>query len=237
MTEYDAVVFDNDGVIVEPSDRAVLVDAVVDTFATFGVTIDAETADRCLDEVVPRDLIREHDLDPEAFWHQRELTASLAQQAHTREGGKQVYDDVNALDALDVPLGLVSNNQHATVEFLLAYHGIDQFETACGRRPTLSGAAARKPAPDYIEQVLADLDAEAALYVGDSETDVVAAHRAGIDSVFLRRDHVADVSLSIEPTVEVSDLRTLVDWLSGDTAPAIGGRQESPDSPDDTFTS
>jgi HAD superfamily hydrolase (TIGR01549 family) len=215
MTEYDAVVFDNDGVIVEPSDRTVLVDAVVDAFAAFDVTVDGEAVEQSvIEDAVPRDLLGEHDLDPEAFWHQRELTASLAQQAHTREGGKPVYDDVAALDALEVPLGLVSNNQHATVEFLLSHHGIDHFETAYGRQPTLVGAARRKPEPHYIRRALADLDAVDALYVGDSEKDIVAAHRAGIDSAFLRRNHVRDVALSVEPTVEVPDLRSLVDALT-----------------------
>lgn len=235
MTEYDAVVFDNDGVVVEPSDRTVLIDAVIDAFEAFGVTIDAETADRCLDEV-PRDLIREHDLDAEGFWHQRELTASLAQQSHTREGGKPVYDDAAALNELDVPLGLVSNNQHATVDFLLAYHDIDRFQFASGRRPTLADAARRKPAPDYIERALDALDAEEALYVGDSEKDILAAHQAGVDSVFLRRDHVADLNPSVEPTAEVSNLHELVELLANDRLRSAG-HHGSTDSTDDTFRS
>jgi Predicted phosphatases len=121
---------------------------------------------------------------------------------------------VAALDRLDVPLGVVSNNQHATIEFLLAHHGLTQFETSYGRQPTLAGAAKRKPEPDYIRQALADLGTDEALYVGDSEKDIVAAHRAGIDSAFLRREHVADVELSVEPTFEVPDLRTLVGRLT-----------------------
>ena len=214
MTEYDAVIFDNDGVIVKPSDRDVLVEAVVDAFAALEVTVERERAAQSVTQgVVPRDLLDEHDLDPEVFWHRRELTASLAQQVHTHEGGKPVYDDVAALDTLEVPLGLVSNNQHATVEFLLAYHGIGRFDTAYGRQPTLAGAARRKPEPYYLEQALLDLDATEALYVGDSEKDIIAAHRARVDSVFLRRDHVTDTTLSVEPTAEVPDLWTLVDRL------------------------
>lgn len=214
MTEYDAIVFDNDGVIVEPSDQRVLVDAVVDAFAAFDVMIDAERVRQSVaEDAVPRDLIADHGLNAEAFWHQRELTASLAQQAHTRAGGKPVYDDISALDALELPLGLVSNNQHATVEFLLAHHDIDHFDTAYGRQPTLKGADRRKPSPSYIKRALADLEASEALYVGDSEKDIIAANRAGIDSVFLRRDHVSDIPLSVEPTAEVPDLRALVDQI------------------------
>jgi HAD superfamily hydrolase (TIGR01549 family) len=215
MTGYDAIVFDCDGVLVEPTDTDVLVDAVCDAFDAFGVDISREAARRTVSEDrVPVEHAREHGIDPEAFWHRRELTASLAQQRHTLAGGKSVYDDVAALDRLDVPLGLVSNNQHATIEFLLAHHNLGQFETAYGRRPTLAGAAARKPEPVYVEQALDDLAASEALYVGDSEKDIVAAHGAGIDSAFLRRDHVADGELGTEPTMAVPDLDSLVDALS-----------------------
>ncbi|OLZ39183.1 hydrolase [Natrinema saccharevitans] len=213
--DYDAVVFDNDGVLVAPTEREVLVDAVVDSFRAFGVEIDRSVARRTVaEDTVPIEAAREHGLDPEAFWHHRELTASLAQQAHVRDGGKQVYDDVAALGQLDLPLGIVSNNQHATIEFLLAHYDLDGFRTAYGRQPTLAGAARRKPESDYLERALADLDASEALYVGDSEKDIVAARRADIDSVFLRRDHVADVALSVEPTAEVPDLRSLVEVLT-----------------------
>ena len=61
--------------------------------------------------------------------------------------------------------------------------------------------------------MLIDLDATEALYIGDSEKDIVAAQRAGVDSVFLRRDHVTDTTLSVDPTAEVPDLWTLVDRL------------------------
>jgi HAD superfamily hydrolase (TIGR01509 family) len=213
--EYDAILFDNDGVLVEPTDSDVLVDAVVDSFRAFGVDIDRAIARRTVEtDTVPVAHARNHGIDPEALWHHRELTASLAQQTHVRNGGKPVYDDVAALDHLRMPLGVVSNNQHATIEFLLAHHDLDWFRTAHGRRPTLAGAAKRKPEPDYLERALADLGVCDALYVGDSEKDVIAARRAGIDSVFLRRDHVADVSLSATPTAEVPDLWTLVELFT-----------------------
>lgn len=213
MTErYDAVVFDCDGVLVEPTDTEVLVDAVVETFGAFGVDVDRSVARRSVTEdIVPSEAARRHGIDPEAFWHYRELTASLAQQTHVRAGGKPVYDDVAALEDLTCPISLVSNNQHATIEFLLAHHDLPNFETARGRQPILKGAAARKPEPDYIEAAIADLGVADALYVGDSEKDVIAAQRAGIDAAYLRREHVIDVELTAEPTFEVSSLTELVE--------------------------
>ena len=213
--EYDAIIFDNDGVLVEPTDQDVIVDAVRTAFRSFGVELDRSVARQTVeDSTVPIERARDHGLDPEALWHYRELTVALAQQTHVLDGGKRVYDDVAALDRLAVPLGVVSNNQHATIEFLLAHHGLDYFETAYGRQPTLAGAANRKPEPHYIERALADLDVRDALYVGDSETDVLAAHNAGLDSIFLRREHSADVTLSVEPTAEMPNLRALVERVT-----------------------
>lgn len=213
--EYDAVIFDNDGVLVEPTEQDVIVDAVVDAFRAFGVEIDRSVARQTVnDSIVPTETARDYELDPEALWHYRELTVALAQQTHVRDGGKRVYDDVAALERLTMPLGVVSNNQHSTIEFLLAHHGLDYFETAYGRRPTLAGAAKRKPEPHYIDRALNDLDASDALYVGDSETDVLAAHNAGLDSVFLRREHSAETTLSAEPTTEIQNLQMLVEQLA-----------------------
>lgn len=208
---YEAVIFDNDGVIVGPTDREVLVDAVAETFAAFDIDMDRAFAARTVDEgFVPAETVHKHGVDPEAFWHHRELTASLRQQAHARAGGKPVYDDVAVVEALSVPIGLVSNNQHATVEFLLAHHGLRYlFETVYGRAPTLAGADRRKPDPHYIEAALTDLGASDAVYVGDSEKDIVAAHRAGIDSAFVRRDHVSGTRLSVEPTHDIRELSEL----------------------------
>jgi len=215
--EYDAIVFDNDGVIVEPTERDVLVDVVVETFREFDVDVDRSYAEWTVAAAAgPTEAVREeHDVDAAAFWRRREEKAADAQRAAVRDGGKQVYDDVSALDAFDTPLGLVSNNQHATVEFLLDYHGLDGwFETAYGRHPSVTGAERRKPDPHYIETALDDIGTANALYVGDSEKDVVAAQRAGIDAAFLRRDHVAGVELSVSPTYEVPDLTTLVETIA-----------------------
>ncbi|PSQ34813.1 hypothetical protein BRD05_06430 [Halobacteriales archaeon QS_9_70_65] len=52
-----------------------------------------------------------------------------------------------------------------------------------------------------------------ALHVGDSGSDVVAAHRAGLDSAFLRRPHVRDAELPAEPTHEVETLHKVVALL------------------------
>jgi phosphoglycolate phosphatase-like HAD superfamily hydrolase len=110
-----------------------------------------------------------------------------------------------------VPCGVVSNNQRRIVASVLAAHGLqDLFGTIRARDPTLDSLDRKKPAPTYLEAAMADLDIERPLYVGDSETDVLAANRAGVDTAFLRREHNADVSLSVDPTYEVTGLDEVV---------------------------
>lgn len=214
--DYDAVVFDNDGVLIEPTDRGRLTEAVQEAFAEFDVVVDEAVArEMVAQSTVPdRDFEQEYGIDPAQFWQRRESIASRTQREAIRIGEKDLYDDIDALSTLPHRTGVVSNNQHETIEYILDYHDLDRhFETAYGRVPTLEGGNRKKPDPSYIEQALDDLGTRNALYVGDSEKDVVAAQRAGIDSAFLRREHRADLELSIEPTHEVRDLDELVDRL------------------------
>jgi phosphoglycolate phosphatase len=74
----------------------------------------------------------------------------------------------------------------------------------------------KKPNPHYLKRALADLEAESALYVGDSESDVIAANRAGMDSVFVRRQHCCDVELTVHPTYDVNDLHDVATIADGE---------------------
>ncbi|RLM88139.1 HAD family hydrolase [Halobellus sp. Atlit-38R] len=178
---YDAIIFDNDGVLVEP------------------VTLDLLTAAA------------------------RDRTASEAQIQSMRRGEKDTYADVDALAAIDAPRGIVSTNQQATIDSILEYHDLGAlFETAYGREPTVESLRRKKPAPYYLERALDDLDAEAALFVGDSKSDVEAAHRAGVDSAFIRREHRAETVLGTEPTYELDSLWDLHE---------VGGVPLAPDGP------
>lgn len=135
-----------------------------------------------------------------------------AHRSPPRAVGKTPYDDVSTLDNFSISLGLVSNNQRTTVNFLVNCFDIDVFETAYGREPTLAGAA-QKTNPHYIERALAELEAERVLYVGDSNVDLEAVDRLGVDSAFIRRPHRENYTLKHEPTHEVSTLTGLAEPL------------------------
>lgn len=213
-----AVIFDMDGVLIERTDRDRLREAVRTAFDGVGVADPAdEHVDRLLSDVDPSVVERiceDHGVDPTSFWTERERAAVETQRRAIRDGEKTGYDDLHVLEELSGPLGVVSANQHPTVEFALEHLGIDRhFEAIYGRETSLRGLHRKKPATYYVERALEDLGVESALFVGDSENDVAAARAAGLESVFLRRDHREGYVLDPEPTVELPDMTAVVDWL------------------------
>jgi phosphoglycolate phosphatase-like HAD superfamily hydrolase len=260
---YDAIVFDNDGVLTHLTDAELLRTAAEAAFAEF----DADPTAECVASVLHGDLERVrrvcefHDIDHGAFWTRREAHASAVQRAALESGDKPLYEDVAALYALagrEVPAGfdvhcaslvsadggsdtvaagaaadsaaelaaaelaaveplskpvemaIVSNNQHATVEHIVDVFDLaDLFVSAYGKEPTIDGLARMKPDPHYIERALDDLEADRVLYVGDSNVDILAADRAGVDSAFVRRPHRVGYELVAQPTYELDSLYDL----------------------------
>lgn len=120
---------------------------------------------------------------------------------------RDLYDDVSAISNLNQARGVVSNNNHSTIEFLLGFFKLQSvFDTYYGREKTVESLDLKKPNAHYLTLALSELVAETALYVGDSESDVIAAHRAGVDSVFIRRSNRDEARLSVTPTYEVRSL-------------------------------
>lgn len=152
-------------------------------------------------------------VDPEAFYTAREERSAARTVDRIAAGRREPFGDVDALDQLPegIGVGIVSNNYHPVVTFVAERFGLDAFDVVRGRDFGPEGFGRRKPDPYYLAETLGELGATDGLYVGDRETDVVAAHRAGLDSAFLRREHNADTDLGVEPTIEVDGLGEIVD--------------------------
>ena len=219
MSRYDAVLFDSDGVLVEPPAYETQLGATRDAFHEVGVErpdqrhLDAIVGGVTTDQL--SEICATYDLDPETFWEARERHDEQSQFDAFRRGVRTLYDDVTAISDLPENRGVVSNNHHSTIAFKFDFFDLHPlFDTFYGREMTIESLTLKKPNTHYLDRALADLDAESALYVGDSDSDVVAAHRAGMDSVFVRRSHSLDTDLSVAPTYEIetlSDLPTLVE--------------------------
>ncbi|WP_435156583.1 HAD family hydrolase [Haladaptatus sp. DFWS20] len=214
---YDSLLFDVDGVLLgfHPNHPTIYRQAVVATFDAFDVSpstadVDAFIAGAKIDDM--RHVCDRLGVDFDEFWPKREANASRLQCGMMNRGERVPYDDCAVLSDLAAHhrVGVVSSNQHETVEYMLEqFEFAHLFETVYGRDPTVEGFGRTKPDTYYIEQALADLGVTGGLYVGDSACDVRAAHDAGLDSVFVRRSHREGYDLPEEPTYEVTSLTDL----------------------------
>ncbi|MDB2226407.1 HAD-IA family hydrolase [Halorubrum ezzemoulense] len=212
-TQYNAIVFDNDGVLTYPTDESVLTEASQRAFAAFDVDPTPSDVRSLVDDLsveTVRRLAKRYEVDADAFWRRHETERTARQLAAIRDGEKPLYDDVETLADLAVPTAIVSNNQHATIEHIVAEFGLEaMFEAYYGREPSLRGLERRKPDPSYLEAALDELGVESALYVGDSRVDVAAARAAGVDAAFVNRPHRCGYRLDIRPTYRLDSLAEL----------------------------
>lgn len=220
VSSYDAILFDNDGVLVEPPAIETKTAATETAFAAVGVAepdpADVEAVAAGLTRAELEDCCARYGLDPETFWRAREGRDEDSQLDAFRAGERSVYDDVGAIRELPTPRGVVSNNHHSTLEFVLSHFELEEaFDCCYGRPMTIESLGRKKPNPHYVERAMADLSAETGLYVGDSESDVVAARRAGLDSAFVRRRHNREAARSVDPDHVIDSLRALPAIVTG----------------------
>lgn len=166
-TDYDFVIYDLDGTLVE-------------------LTVDWDAVARDVDEV-----LRTRDVDTagHSLWemlglsdetgHRDAVEAAIGE--HERAGARNsqrlpLADEL----PLDAPVAVCSLNCEAACRTALELHDIDDHVDAVVGRDSVP---TYKPDPGPLEALLAEFDApaERTLFVGDSERDGVAARRAGID--------------------------------------------------------
>ncbi|ELY45955.1 HAD family hydrolase [Natronorubrum tibetense] len=215
--QYDAVLLDFDGVVVETPSSRRLSDALSRTYEQFdrsGPAAETLQELTCGDFESIADRCRTLDIDTDVFCTRAARELIRTQLAEIERGLRSVYDDVSVVRSLELPLGIVSDNHPTVVTNVLDRFGLRSlFETVYGCALTPDGLARRKPDPTNIEAAMDTLEAESALYVGDRSVDVRAADNAGIDSVLLSRsassDESADDALDVTPTYHSSSLAAL----------------------------
>jgi phosphoglycolate phosphatase len=201
---YDAVIFDNDGVLIEPTDLSVSRRSTARTLREFGVESPAEEHITALigggiDAI--REVTERYSLEVTEFWERREYNSFLDQRDEMTQGNKSVFDDADVVASIDCECAVVSNNQHRTVEFALEHFGLNRYVSAYfGREPSLAGVGRMKPDPYYVDRAIEELSVDNALFVGDSTVDIEVARRAGLDSVFLQRPNRVVHDFDNKPT-------------------------------------
>lgn len=134
----------------------------------------------------------------------------------------QPYDGI-----LDLVKQLIADNYHIAIvsnKFDSAVKGLNEtyfeglFPVAIGE----SASIAKKPAPDSVYEALAQLNVtgESAIYVGDSDVDVMTAHNAGLQCVGVTwgfRDRELLLSMGAEYIIDTpTELFAVLDGRKSD---------------------
>lgn len=158
-------------------------------------------------------ITEEFGLRPEDFWPVFRKVDGLEK----REKHTEPYPDVSVLEELkhsDIRTGVVTGAPAhiAEMELGLLDHSFDAVviaQSSNGIRP--------KPHPHGLEECLEILgiDRKKALFVGNSEEDMVAAQKAGVKDVLIKRkDH--NPELALQPSVVIKNLNQLEEIVKKD---------------------
>lgn len=150
-------------------------------------------------------------LDCEEFWARRENDVIEAKIEAMRQCEIKLCENSEAVIKYlsgQYYLAVVSDSQQACVDFALTHFKLRQyFKIWYGRKSNLESLGNRKPNPYYVNKVLRELNMRSgdAILVDDSPVGILAAKRAGIESVFIMREERHEC----EPTFFVKNIGEL----------------------------
>lgn len=123
-----------------------------------------------------------------------------------------ILELLDELKARGCRLAVVSNKPDSSVKPLVKDYFGDRFEAAIGDQAGI----ARKPAPDLVLKALEDMDVtlEDAVYVGDSEVDLLTAKNTGLPCIsvtwgFRDRETLAEAGATVYANTPEELLRCL----------------------------
>ncbi|WP_137288366.1 HAD family hydrolase [Natronorubrum halophilum] len=172
MTDYDAVVYDLDGTLVDLDvDWNAVAADVLKVYETAAVEPPSDDLWELLESA--SDVGLSADIEAAIAGHEREGATTSPRLAH-----------VNELLERSIPVGVCSLNCEAACRIALKRHDLADAVDAVVGRDTV---ATQKPAPEPLLETVRKLDAdpERALFVGDSERDRLTAKRAGVAFEFV----------------------------------------------------
>lgn len=173
MTEYDAVVYDLDGTLIELAVDWAAVDREVGECLTerAGVELEGQDAWALLDVA-------------DEVGERAAVEAIIAEHEHRGAERSTRLDLADELRDATHQVAVCSLNCEMAVRRALAEHGLDaHVESVVGR----DSVPTRKPDPGPLLAALDSLGVppERALFVGDSESDAAAARAAGTDFLYV----------------------------------------------------
>lgn len=229
--KYKIVIFDMDETILDSRGKGEIAhewayEAFKKTLEHYGITLTIREIDNLFlshlyseGEERVRKFCNKFGLNSEEFWARREKDVIEAKIEAMRIGEIKLCKGAEELIIYlsnKFYLAMVSDSQQACVDYALEHFNLKPyFKIWYGRRSELKNLVNRKPNPFYINKVLSELKMrrEEAILVDDRYVGVLAAKRAGIDSVLIWNDERKESRYEYEPTFLVKNIGELKEVL------------------------
>jgi len=149
-------------------------------------------------------------VDPREIWSLVAQETTEARREELKKGGFDLYpevkDTLSALHQKDVQMAVISNAPESAVKIMVESFGLKQYFKFYAGIRNFEDLRARKPHPNHLELAKAELKRNPFIYIGDSNSDLEAAERAGMDSIWMKRsgdvqsghsfeaEHISDIT-------------------------------------------
>ena len=213
---YGSVIFDLDGVLLNSMEneewkyeatREALNELGVDASNLDKNVLDSILGDGGYEECVS--VCGDLGVDPQTAW-------SLVAEKTSRARMKQIeHNDFGLIDGTKetleelrqkkVKMGVISNAPDQAVELVIDHFDLRSYFKFFRGVSTFEDLKDRKPHPNHLELAKFQLKRDPFLYIGDHESDVMAATNADMDSVWIHHQNHE------EPTFTVESLKELVE--------------------------
>lgn len=218
--EFKSVVFDMDGVILNSlvNDEEWKYDAVNEALKSEGVDpedLSKDKKDSLLGDQGYADCVKtskEVGVNPRKVWTEVAEKTTLAREKQLDNGQFELYDGaretIKALHDRDIKMGIISNAPEMAVELTIEHFELKRFFKFYAGVRNFEDLRARKPHPNHLEMAKAELKRDPYTYVGDHESDLLAARRADMSSVWVRRN---EAEVDVEPDYTVDHIQEIMD--------------------------
>lgn len=217
---YNSLIFDMDGVILNS-----LVDSERWKYEAVDSSLEKEGLDPSSISKKDKDALlgdkgykaclkkaKDVGVDPREVWRIVAQETSAARQRQIDNGDFELYPEaMNTIEALhqeDIPMAIISNAPESAVQITIQNFDLKRYFKFYAGVRNFEDLQARKPHPNHLELAKAELKRSPSMYVGDAESDLVAARRASLDSVWVHR---RDVALEERPDYTIDSLDRLLD--------------------------
>ncbi|MFB6180843.1 MAG: HAD family hydrolase [Candidatus Nanohalobium sp.] len=153
---------------------------------------------------------KEVGVDPRKAWSAIAEQTSMARSRQMEEGNFELYpgvrDLIEGLHDEGVELGIISNAPESAVKLTIEHFDLKRFFKFYAGVRNFEDLQARKPHPNHLELAKAELKRSPFVYVGDAESDLIAARRAGMDSIWVKR---GEASHDVEPDYTIDSVEKI----------------------------